>query len=45
MFDLVIRNGTVLDGSGSARRVADVAVHGYYGLTSLQAQNMTIVLI
>src|ERR1044072_1957629 len=26
MFDLVIRNGTVLDGSGSARRVADVAV-------------------
>ncbi len=26
MFDLVIRNGTVLDGSGSTRRVADVAV-------------------
>ncbi|MBV8394118.1 MAG: amidohydrolase family protein, partial [Alphaproteobacteria bacterium] len=26
MFDLVIRNGTVLDGSGAPRRVADVAV-------------------
>src|SRR5262245_41720806 len=26
MFDLVIRNGTVFDGSGSPRRVADVAV-------------------
>ena len=26
MFDLVIRNGTVIDGSGAARRVADVAV-------------------
>ena len=28
MFDLVIRNGTVIDGSGSPRRVADVAVQG-----------------
>ena len=26
MFDLVIRNGTVIDGSGNPRRVADVAV-------------------
>ncbi|MBS0520220.1 MAG: amidohydrolase family protein [Proteobacteria bacterium] len=26
MFDLVIRNGTVIDGSGAERRVADVAV-------------------
>ena len=26
MFDLVIRNGTVLDGSGAPRRIADVAV-------------------
>ncbi len=26
MFDLVIRNGTVIDGSGAPRRVADVAV-------------------
>jgi N-acyl-D-aspartate/D-glutamate deacylase len=26
MFDLVIRNGTVIDGSGSPRRIADVAV-------------------
>ncbi len=26
MFDLVIRNGTVIDGSGQPRRVADVAV-------------------
>ena len=26
MFDLVIRNGTVFDGTGGARRVADVAV-------------------
>ena len=26
MFDLVIRNGTVFDGSGAPRRVADVAV-------------------
>ena len=26
MFDLVIRNGTVIDGSGATRRVADVAV-------------------
>ncbi|MEI6204750.1 MAG: amidohydrolase family protein, partial [Enhydrobacter sp.] len=26
MFDLVIRNGTVIDGSGQARKVADVAV-------------------
>ena len=26
MFDLVIRNGTVIDGSGTPRRVADVAV-------------------
>ncbi|MBU8872247.1 amidohydrolase family protein [Reyranella sp. MMS21-HV4-11] len=28
MFDLVIRNGTVIDGSGASRRVADVAVQG-----------------
>ena len=28
MFDLVIRNGTVIDGSGSPRRVANVAVQG-----------------
>ena len=27
MFDLVIRNGTVIDGSGGPRHVADVAVH------------------
>jgi N-acyl-D-amino-acid deacylase len=26
MFDLVIRNGTVIDGSGGPRRIADVAV-------------------
>ncbi|HZB52710.1 MAG TPA: amidohydrolase family protein, partial [Reyranella sp.] len=26
MFDLVIRNGTVFDGTGALRRVADVAV-------------------
>ncbi len=26
MFDLVIRNGTVIDGSGAPRRIADVAV-------------------
>jgi N-acyl-D-aspartate/D-glutamate deacylase len=26
MFDLVIRNGTVIDGSGAPRRVADVAI-------------------
>ena len=26
MFDLVIRNGTVIDGSGAERRIADVAV-------------------
>jgi N-acyl-D-aspartate/D-glutamate deacylase len=26
MFDLVIRNGTVIDGSGEPRRIADVAV-------------------
>ena len=26
MFDLVIRNGTVIDGSGAPRKVADVAV-------------------
>ncbi|MCA0303181.1 MAG: amidohydrolase family protein [Proteobacteria bacterium] len=26
MYDLVLRNGTVIDGSGAARRVADVAV-------------------
>ena len=26
MFDLVIRNGTVFDGSGQPRRIADVAV-------------------
>ena len=26
MHDLVIRNGTVVDGTGAARRVADVAV-------------------
>ena len=26
MFDLVIRNGTVFDGSGAPRRIADVAV-------------------
>ncbi|MBS0549475.1 MAG: D-aminoacylase, partial [Proteobacteria bacterium] len=26
MFDLVIRNGTVIDGSGQPRKVADVAV-------------------
>src|SRR5258708_11824434 len=26
MFDLVIRNGTVIDGSGAQRRIADVAV-------------------
>ena len=26
MFDLVIRNGTVFDGTGAPRRVADVAV-------------------
>jgi N-acyl-D-aspartate/D-glutamate deacylase len=28
MFDLVIRNGTVLDGSGAPRRIADIAVQG-----------------
>jgi N-acyl-D-aspartate/D-glutamate deacylase len=28
MHDLVIRNGTVVDGTGAARRVADVAVDG-----------------
>ncbi len=28
MFDLVIRNGIVIDGSGAQRRVADVAVQG-----------------
>ena len=28
MYDLVIRNGTVIDGSGTPRRVADVAVQG-----------------
>ena len=28
MYDLVIRNGTVIDGSGALRRVADVAVQG-----------------
>lgn len=27
-FDLIIRGGTVIDGTGSARRVADVAVNG-----------------
>lgn len=27
MFDLVIRQGTVIDGSGAARRQADVAIH------------------
>ena len=26
MFDLVIRNGTVIDGSGAPRRGADIAV-------------------
>ena len=26
MFDLVIRNGTVIDGSGAPRKQADVAV-------------------
>ena len=26
MFDLVIRNGTVIDGSGQPRKTADVAV-------------------
>lgn len=28
MFDLVIRHGTLIDGSGAARRAADVAVQG-----------------
>jgi N-acyl-D-aspartate/D-glutamate deacylase len=28
MHDLVIRNGTVVDGTGAARRVADVAIDG-----------------
>jgi len=28
MLDLVIRNGTVIDGSGAPRRIADVAVQG-----------------
>ena len=28
MFDLVIRNGTIVDGSGAARQVGDVAVAG-----------------
>ena len=28
MHDLVIRNGTVVDGTGAARRIADVAVDG-----------------
>ena len=28
MYDLVIRNGTVVDGTGSAARVADVAIDG-----------------
>jgi N-acyl-D-aspartate/D-glutamate deacylase len=28
MYDLIIRNGTVIDGSGAPRRVADVAVQG-----------------
>ena len=26
MYDLIIRNGTIIDGSGDARFVADVAV-------------------
>ena len=28
MHDLVIRNATLIDGSGTTRRVADVAVDG-----------------
>ena len=28
MHDLVIRNGTVVDGTGAPRRVADIAVNG-----------------
>lgn len=28
MFDLVIRNGTVVDGTGAARQMADVAIDG-----------------
>ena len=28
MHDLVIRNGTVVDGTGGARRIADIAVNG-----------------
>jgi len=28
MYDLVIRDGTVIDGTGAARRIADVAVNG-----------------
>ena len=28
MFDLIIRNGTVVDGTGSARFKADVAIKG-----------------
>ena len=28
MFDLIIRGGTLVDGTGAARRTADVAVAG-----------------
>ena len=28
MHDLVIRNGTVVDGTGADRRVADIAIDG-----------------
>ena len=39
MFDLVIRNGTVIDGSGQPRKTADVAVQdgriGVYVVTYL----------
>jgi len=28
MFDLVIRNGTVIDGSGGERRITDVGISG-----------------
>jgi hypothetical protein len=28
MHDLVIRNGTIVDGTGAPRRVADIAVNG-----------------
>ena len=28
MYDLIIRNGTVIDGTGADRKVADIAISG-----------------